>query len=89
MPTYLDLVFGLYKPSARPSYGNGNACQVGGMMHKSLYHFKFSSFFMREVFLFFICLVLCAIEFFERSIECLYSFFSKILEESNGDVSSV
>jgi hypothetical protein len=31
-------------------------------------------------------LVLCAIEFFERSIECLYSFFSEFQEESDGDV---
>jgi hypothetical protein len=51
--------------------------------------FIFVLFCMQEVFLFWICLILHAIEFFEKSIECLYSFFSEFREEYDGDVSFV
>jgi hypothetical protein len=50
---------------------------------------EFSSFCVQEVFLCWICLVLRAIEFFEKSIECLYSFFSEFREEYDGDFGSM
>jgi hypothetical protein len=44
---------------------------------------------MQEVLIVLVCLVLHAIEFFERSIECLYSFLLEFREEYDGDVSFV
>jgi hypothetical protein len=39
--------------------------------------------------LFWFCIIFHATEFFERSIECLYSFFSIFQEEYDDDVNSV
>jgi hypothetical protein len=44
---------------------------------------------MQEVFIVLACLVLHAIEFFEGSIECLYTFFLEFREEYDGDVYSM
>jgi hypothetical protein len=71
----LDLVLGLYKLNAQTSYRIGMCAKTRFSIN---FHAKFIfvSFCMQEVLIVLVCLILCAIEFFEGSIECLYSFFS-------------
>jgi len=77
---------GLFNGNENQCRGHGNVCQRDGLHTISCQVHNIFSFFMQEVSLFWVCLVLHAIKFFVESIECLYSFFFEFREESDGDV---
>ena len=69
---------GLFNGHENPFVRHGNACQRE-VIHKIPFQvYNFASFSMQGVSLFWVCFVLHAIEFFEGSIGCLYSFFLRI-----------
>jgi hypothetical protein len=66
---------GLFNGHENQCTRHGNTCQRVVLYIILFQVHNFSSFYVQEVSLFWVCLILCAIEFFEGSIECLYSFF--------------
>ena len=77
---------GLFNGHKNQCTRHGNMCQRVVLYIILFQVHNFSSFFMQEVSLFWVCLILCAIDFFEISIGCLYSLFSEFQEEYDDDV---